>query len=533
MLVGIKTLFLFVGLVLLSGCQDNKAPSQKDVAGNPAASNLCGGGIILADINNLPQPNFRTRIGNAHISVTTQNELAQQWFDQGLNHLHGFWHLEAWRAFQMVIKEDPQCAMGYWGLAMCQPGFGGDDNTIWKAAITQANDLCSHVSPLEKAFIKAAESLVDRGITPSTVSLFRDLYHLFPDEPDAIALAAIILRQETDEAVQTEVKTLLENAMQRFPDNVALQHYYIHVMELRPEFSKAIKTAERMVELAPNSNHLIHMPGHLYFLKGDYDKAISVFEKACAADRDYHRAESIPLVLDQNYMHNLHYLCYAYCENNQKDKALAVAEAFANITLKRATPIDAPLLMLLYEGRILPALVYIRFGEYQAAAHKIEFWLNSIDFPIQNYYVKTYLQVMLMYCQAMDAVMKNDFDTAMHKGGQLSNLIQEYESKGTQNSNSSEFKSINETFDIMSMMRYELAGWLDNMDKTRPFNGAAWKEGIDLQNSIHYDEPPRLMYPIEESLTRLHKMRGEKKACLASKQQALLKRPNSKIIQVL
>src|SRR6185436_8539256 len=60
--------------------------------------------------------------GGVHFVVSTANPLAQQFFDQGLGQLHGFWYFEAERSFRQVAALDPKCAMPYWGMAMANFG---------------------------------------------------------------------------------------------------------------------------------------------------------------------------------------------------------------------------------------------------------------------------------------------------------------------------------------------------------------------------------------------------------------------------
>ena len=49
--------------------------------------------------------------------VTTEDALAQQYFDQGLNLSYGFNHDEAVRSFTEAARIDPDCAMAWWGKA--------------------------------------------------------------------------------------------------------------------------------------------------------------------------------------------------------------------------------------------------------------------------------------------------------------------------------------------------------------------------------------------------------------------------------
>ena len=49
--------------------------------------------------------------------VTTKSKEAEVWFNRGLNWCYAFHHKEALRCFDKVIELDPDCAMGYWGVA--------------------------------------------------------------------------------------------------------------------------------------------------------------------------------------------------------------------------------------------------------------------------------------------------------------------------------------------------------------------------------------------------------------------------------
>lgn len=511
--------------LLLGGCHTESRH-------NELVTSLCTRGALATTkgIDFLPTPSYRSDIGNCHLAISTSNKVAQKWFDQGLNHLHGFWHVEAYRAFREVIKADSTCAMGYWGLAMCQPGFGGNQNNFWKNAIAKANSLKNATSAFEKDLITASYVLVNSGLQAAQAP-FRNLYKSYPSQPEAIAFAAIMLRQHENEVTQQEVKQLLEDALQRFPSHIGLLHYYVHVLELRPEFRDAQHAANLITKLAPNAPHLTHMPGHLYFLAGEYDKAVATFKKAFHQEYNYHKSENIPFSANQNYLHNLHFLAISEAERGNYQAALDAANQFANITLDSRIPNEGAAQMLLYKGRILPALVHIRFRAWQQAEDKLSFWLNSLDVPLKNPLVRTYLRAMRAYVQGMKALHEGaKSEVAITKGVELTMLMQEFEKEAMAYQQTPEFKSINETYDILNMARYELAGWIDNLDVSKPFNGAAWQEAIKLQNLIKYDEPPRLMYPIEESLTRLHLYRKDKQAALQAQKAALKRRPNSKLI---
>jgi hypothetical protein len=53
-----------------------------------------------------------------HFPATTSKRLVQQFIDQGVAQLHGFWYYEAERSFRQAAQLDPDCAIAYWGMAM-------------------------------------------------------------------------------------------------------------------------------------------------------------------------------------------------------------------------------------------------------------------------------------------------------------------------------------------------------------------------------------------------------------------------------
>src|SRR5215831_4844370 len=57
-------------------------------------------------------------LGGVTYRITTANELAQSYFNQGLRLTYAFNHSEAQRAFRKALKLDPDCAMCFWGEAL-------------------------------------------------------------------------------------------------------------------------------------------------------------------------------------------------------------------------------------------------------------------------------------------------------------------------------------------------------------------------------------------------------------------------------
>src|SRR5512134_1641398 len=56
-------------------------------------------------------------LGTLRFPITTESELAQKYFNQGVILAYGFNHEESFRSFEEVARLDSNCAMAYWGMA--------------------------------------------------------------------------------------------------------------------------------------------------------------------------------------------------------------------------------------------------------------------------------------------------------------------------------------------------------------------------------------------------------------------------------
>src|SRR5262245_46058886 len=59
----------------------------------------------------------RHALGRVHFAISC-SQAAQTTFDRGIALLHSFWYDEAERTFSQIVRAEPACAMGYWGIAM-------------------------------------------------------------------------------------------------------------------------------------------------------------------------------------------------------------------------------------------------------------------------------------------------------------------------------------------------------------------------------------------------------------------------------
>lgn len=94
---------LFIPLVCIYYWTCTSKAAKREESELSIANRLLYGLASLQGVYALPNPKLMHNIGNGHLTISTKNEDAQVWFDQGLNHPHGFWYLEAYCAFSEVI----------------------------------------------------------------------------------------------------------------------------------------------------------------------------------------------------------------------------------------------------------------------------------------------------------------------------------------------------------------------------------------------------------------------------------------------
>ncbi len=338
--------------------------------------------------------------------ITTRSPEAQLWFDRGLNWSYAFHREEALRCYAKVSELDPDCAMGYWGIAYATGPYYNSPwdkfprrmlpGVIEKAYdyARKARERAARTSPVEQAIIHAlvarfpASTCEDAALfcqwDDAYAQAMRDVYAQFPDDDDVCALAAEALmcrtpwqlwdlenRTPAEGADTAEALAIIETACQRMAaagdaPHPGLLHFYIHMMEMSPEPEKALETADTLRTLAPDAAHLVHMPSHIYILCGEYQKALETNVEAVVAD-DKYVAEHSELGMSTIYrLHNVHFQIYAALFLGQYEKALRAADLIWETVTPEALHHENPILVNYLEGYYgMKVHVYIRFGKWQ------------------------------------------------------------------------------------------------------------------------------------------------------------------------
>lgn len=292
--------------------------------------------------------------GNYKWKISTTNDSAQFYFNQGINMYYGFHIIESMASFKKASRFDPDCAMLYWAQALAygpninDMGYAASPEAL--AAAGKATELSSSCTPVEKALIQAmhvrytADSAdTDRKkLNEAYTASMKDAYTRFPGSSDIATLYADALMLEhpwdlwtpdgQPKAWTPRIMEVLEKILKTSPENPGANHYYIHVMEPSPYAYKALPSAERLGNLTPGLSHMVHMPSHIYLRTGDYEKGYAVNEQAVNRYRE--SISLFPAVVNADFLYSLHNLHmqinHAYMSGRHK-----VADSLSAIVMEQ------------------------------------------------------------------------------------------------------------------------------------------------------------------------------------------------------
>ena len=250
--------------------------------------------------------------GNVSLQITTKSPQAQEFFNQGLGQLHGFWYFEAERSFRQAAALDPDCAMAYWGMAMANR----ENEKRGKGFIDEAVKRKSTASAREQLWIDALSAFFNAGADPKSrdekrrrreyVRALERIIHQFPEEIEAKAFLGLQIWQNSSHDLPIDsheaADALLREVHAANPMHPA-HHYRIHLWDgEKPE--RALKSASLCGQSAPGIAHMWHMPGHTYTKVKRYVDAAWQQEASARVDHAHMMRDRVMPDQIHNYAHN-------------------------------------------------------------------------------------------------------------------------------------------------------------------------------------------------------------------------------------
>jgi tetratricopeptide (TPR) repeat protein len=356
----------------------------------------------------------RFNLGSYQRSISTASPETQRWFNIGLNWCYGFNHEEGIRCFERALETDATCPMVHWGIAYAAGPFY---NLTWKehgaVEASVATKRCfEHVQIAKTQAGRATEAeqqlieaLSFRFQKPHPVPLaelaqwddayaaeMRRVHHRCPDDRDVTALFVEALMMRTVRRLwdlktgkpaansdALEALAVCERAILRadeagVPHHPAILHLHIHLLEMSAMPERAMRSADLLGGMCPDAGHMNHMPGHIYALCGDYEKAKLASERAIQANNLYLAYADAPTYYLLGCGHDLHLMMYACMFLGQARPALKAAEEVRKLVTREVINLpDRPKFTHTVEGyRAMKSHVQVRFG----------LWRDIIDEPM-------------------------------------------------------------------------------------------------------------------------------------------------------
>jgi tetratricopeptide (TPR) repeat protein len=442
-------------------------------------------------------------IGDYEVKVTTDNEFAQLFFNQGVIMANSFNHAEAARSFRESVRLDSTFAMGYWGIAYALgPNYnsGGEYMGAIKdivQAIKSAMKFSSSSTPWEMAVIRAMQTKFPAH-SPATndegyLLAMKAVYSEFSENDFVATLYAEAImnlhawdfysRKGGEARPWTpELLDVLEDALAINPRNPLANHLYIHAVEAGPDVEKALTSAERLRTLVPSAGHLVHMPSHVYINTGDYHEGSLANEQAVTADSIYiAECRSQGVYPQLYYPHNYHFLAATATFEGRGSRAIEAA-------YKTVSILDPK---------------YFREAGYETVLHyatipmhvlvKFEQWEKILVSPKPDGDL-AYAKAIWHYARGMAYANLNKTEDARKELDSLNSLI---ESEGVKSIIIWSINRADEVCKIASnVLRAELHAKQGDDRSAIHF----LEKAIQIEDGLNYNEPPDWFFSVRHLL---------------------------------
>ncbi|SFP90874.1 tetratricopeptide repeat protein [Parafilimonas terrae] len=357
--------FLFTP-VLLSCKNKNTSPSNEVIS----QLNLKRGNVISCGATN-------AQFGIVNFDMTC-GVAAKKDFNLAVELLHSFEYDEAEKVFAKVIDEFPNCAMAYWGIAMC------NFHPLWSPpteaelqkgakAIAIANSIQTK-SEREAGYINAIGLYYKDWDTKDhyTRCLYfekamEQLCAKHPDDNEAAIFYALALDAAASPADKTYTKqkkagSILNALYAKEPDHPGIIHYIIHTYDYPGLAQLALPAAQAYAQVAPSSAHALHMPSHIFTRLGLWDEDIRSNLQSVAAAQCYAKQAGISGHWDEE-LHGLDYLVYAYLQKGN-NKLAAQQVSYLN-SIRLVYPVN---FKIAYAFAAIPSRYVLENSKWEEAA---------------------------------------------------------------------------------------------------------------------------------------------------------------------
>ena len=395
--------FILLSLIPLS-CREKNARPSKEIINE---MNLKRGSVITCGPND-------QQFGSVEFEISCSEKVKDD-FNLAIKLLHSFEYDEAEKAFAKIIDEQPECAMAYWGVAMC------NFHALWTppsetelkkgAKAIEIAQSIAHKSKREEEYINAIASFykewdkVDhRTRCINFGKAMENLHTEYPKDKEAAIFYALALNASADPADKSFTKqkkagSILNTLYPGEPNHPGIVHYIIHTYD-SPELAEmALPAARKYASVAPSSAHALHMPSHIFTRLGLWSECINSNLASVSSAQCYAESAGIKGHWDEE-LHGMDYLVYAYLQKGENDLAKKQLD-YLN-TINEVYPIN---FKVAYAFAAIPSRYLLENKNWQEAAN-----LNiKKNFPWENF---LWQKAIIHFTRLIGSVHIGDIDSA-------------------------------------------------------------------------------------------------------------------------
>ena len=298
-----------------------------------------------------PIPLYPAVLGPYSFTISSNNEEAQDFFNQGMQLMYAFAKVDAVRSFRESWTRDSSCAICYWGEAWAwgsylngpmRPPEAPHAYVAMQKALALASE--GQASARERAYIEALsvryveDFEVDkrREQDEAYANAMSTLSERYPDDLDAATLygdALFLLepRRGTRDLNDPNVQRLhgvLEGVLARDIRHPGACHLYVHATESTTQPGKAEACAEYLGSAIPGASHINHMPSHTWNEVGRWADGVEANTRAWHSDLKAAYGQGIAIYPQ----HNLHMLLFAASMDGQGAVAIQAGKDYHKLT---------------------------------------------------------------------------------------------------------------------------------------------------------------------------------------------------------
>ena len=474
------------------------------------------------------EPPLWTGLGSVTYKISTTNERAQAYFDQGLRLAYAFNHGEAQRAFRMAQKLDPNCAMCFWGEALV---LGPNINLPMQedalapayAAAQKAKALAGDASPREQALInalaarygsdpKAARPPFDAAYASEMAKVAKQ----FPDDDEIATFYAEAVMDlspwnywkpggHEPNPQSVPIVPTLERVLARNPTHPGAIHYYIHAVEASDRPKRAEPYADRLRGAIPGAGHLVHMPSHIYYRVGRYLDALKDNKTAVDVDEKYLADAKAPMGVYRlgYYPHNVHFVMASAQLAGDGQTVIAAAEKLGQLIPNEA----ARGIAMVQPVKAAPYFAHAQFSTPE----------TILALPDPGDAIP-YIKAMWLYARGVALAQRRDSAGAAAAADAIGTIER-----------TADFKLLNESNvpaqEVLRIAQTLILARIAQANSDYRTAVVRFARAAAMQDALPYTEPPYWYYPIRQSLAAALLQAGRYAEAEQQFQRALTRAP--------